>query len=257
MTVVRMVYKSILMILAISIFVVFSSAWRIRTRNQIQRRKFYVISVSYCCEVILKILNIKVNAINVPEKESSHLIVGNHMGTLDIFILAAHCPTLFITSQDLRKTPGLGFISEMAGCLYVDRRNRANIHGEIQEIRDTLKQKFNISLYPEGQATNGEKVLPFKKSLITAAVGTGVSIRPVVVNYRKVNGEPMSTKWRDHVSWYGDHSFISAILRTFSAKSIDADLEFCQEVHIQSEQDRRQIADQLHQIVSSKFTPII
>lgn len=201
-------------------------------------------------------MNFRVRLINAPAPDQSFLLVGNHLGMLDILVLAAHHPSLFITSVDMRETPGLGFLTEMGGCLYVERRNRQNIMTEIGEIRSALQQQFSVVLYPEGTSTNGEKVLPFKKSLLTSAAGTGIPILPVVINYRKVNGEPMAHKWRDHVFWYGDQTFVPALMRIFSVHSVEVELEFCEEVDVHSEDERRHVASHLHQVISSKFTPI-
>jgi 1-acyl-sn-glycerol-3-phosphate acyltransferase len=256
MTALRISYKSIFFLLAVIAYVVVSLFWRLWTRDPVRRRRHYTQTVSFFCRLALWFMNFKVRAINAPPPDSSFLLVGNHLGMLDILVLSSRHPSLFITSVDMRETPGLGFLTEMGGCLYVERRNRQNILNEIGEIREALKQKFSVALYPEGTSTNGEKVLPFKKSLITAAAGTGVSILPVVINYRQVNGETMSHKWRDHVCWYGDQTFVPALLRIFSIQSVNVDLEFCQEIDVHNEDERRHVASHLYQVISSKYTPI-
>ncbi len=246
-------------------FVVFSLVAKIIYRDIKSRRVLYSKSVHFTSWLTLIILNVKVHAFKekVPKKNlkdkviirknKAHFIVSNHMGVLDILIIAAEQPTLFVTSVDMRETPGLGFLTEMAGCLYVERRSRLNIHGEIQQIREALQQNLNITLYPEGKATNGEKVHPFKKSLLTAAAGTDVPIQPVVVNFKKVNGEKMSLKWRDYVCWYGDQSFLAAMLRTLSASQIDAEIEYLEPVKMHSDEERRHVAETLYQKISKAF----
>jgi 1-acyl-sn-glycerol-3-phosphate acyltransferase len=252
----RILYKSIFFLIAVIAYVLVSLFWRLWTRDPIRRRHHYTHTVSFFCRLALWFMNFKVRTIHAPTPGASFLLVGNHLGMLDILVLSSQHPTLFITSVDMRETPGLGFLTEMGGCLYVERRSRQNILGEISQIREALQQKFSVALYPEGTSTNGEKVLPFKKSLITAAAGTGVSILPVVINYRQVNGEPMSHKWRDYVFWYGDQTFVPALLRIFSVQSVNVDLEFCEEIDVHNEEERRQVAAQLYQVIASKFTPI-
>jgi 1-acyl-sn-glycerol-3-phosphate acyltransferase len=253
----RIAYKSFLFCWALLAFVLISLFWRLWTKDMVRRRHHYTHTVSFFSRLALLLMNFRVQVIHPPPKDSSFLLIGNHLGMLDILVLAAHHPSLFITSVDMRETPGLGFLTEMGGCLYVERRNRLNIISEIEQIRETLRQKFTVTLYPEGTSGNGEMVLPFKKSLLTAVVGTDVPLLPVVINYRKVNGEKMSSKWREHVFWYGDHTFFPAMKRIFSVQSVDVDLEFCDEIDVHSEEQRRQIASQLQHIISSKFTPIV
>ncbi len=249
-------FRSVLFSIAVVAYVAVSLFWRVWTRDQVRRRHHYTHTVSFFCRFALWFMNFHVRTINQPPKDQPFLLVGNHLGILDILVLSASHPTLFITSVDMRETAGLGFLTEMGGCLYVERRNRQNILNEIGEIRTALQQQFSVALYPEGTSTNGEMVHPFKKSLLTSAAGTGIPIIPVVTNYRKVNGEPMSHKWRDYVCWYGDQTFFPALMRILSVRSVEVDLEFCQEVDVHSQDERRHVAAHLHQVISSRYTPI-
>lgn len=256
MNLVRITYKLILFVLFILSYVLVSLFWRVWSRDILVRRHHYTHTVSFFCRLALWLLRFRVHAKNVPPDEKAYLLVGNHLGMLDILVAAAHKPSLFVTSVEMRNTPGLGFLAEMGGCLYVERRSRSNITNEIGEIREVLRQGFSVSLYPEGTSTNGERVLPFKKTLMTSAAGTGVPILPMVVNYRKINGEPMSHKWRDYVCWYGDQTFWPALLRIFTVKSVDVDFEYLPEVMVHSEEERRVIAAKIQSMVVSKYDPI-
>lgn len=178
------------------------------------------------------------------------------MGILDILVLASVRNCLFITSVEMRDTPFLGTLCEMGGCFFVERRSRAHISKEIESIRQALKQGFNIVLYPEGTSGNGEKVLPFKKSLMTAAAGTGVPILPMALNYTHVNGEPNSWKWRDHVCWYGDQTFAPAMIRLLTCKEIRAKIEFLEPIVCNSDEERRHVAENAQTQIERKFVRI-
>lgn len=252
----RVIIKGPILVFLISLFIVVSLINRLRTKDPIKRRHLYARTVAWAAGLCLKLVRTKLNYINAPDPNKSYLLVGNHLGFIEILMIAAQHECLFVTSQDMRNTPVLGFITEMAGALYVDRQNRMNIKNEMLEIREALEQGFNVVLYPEGTSTNGERVLPFKKTLMTSAAGTGVPILPMVINFRKVNGEPMSDKYRDVVCWYGDLTFAGAIIRILSAKSIEADLEFCEEIVVHNEDERRELAAKVQAAVEARFSPI-
>jgi 1-acyl-sn-glycerol-3-phosphate acyltransferase len=252
----RITVKAILFSLLVLGYILVSLFWRVWTRDLVRRRRHFVHTVSFFTGMALKLLNIKVRVIHPPDRKKSYLLVGNHLGFLDIFVLSSSYPCLFVTSVDMRSTPGLGFLTEMGGCLYVERRNRSQLTQDIEKIREALKQHFSVALYPEGGASNGEKVLPFKKSLIAAAAGTGIPILPVVINYRKVNGEPMSHKWRDHVFWYGDQTFLPAVQRIFSMESAEVDLEFCEEVNVSSKDHRRDVTEKVEESIVTRFAKV-
>jgi 1-acyl-sn-glycerol-3-phosphate acyltransferase len=256
MTLIRVLWKLSVFAILVVAYCAISLFWRVWSRDLVKRRHHYTHTVSFFCNLALRVIGLRTRTINHPANPKSYLIVGNHLGILDIFVLSSIHPSLFVTSVDMRETPGLGFLTEMGGCLYVERRNRSTVSENIIEIREALKQKFSVVIYPEGTSTNGERVLPFKKSLLVAAAGTGVPILPVIVNYRKVNGEPMSHKWRDHIFWYGDHGFFPHVIRLFGLRSIDVDLEFEKEMMVHSEQERREIAAHLQSVIEAKFTPV-
>lgn len=252
----RICYKLVLFFAFISAYILVSLFWRVWTRDLVNRRRHYVKTVSFFCRLALWLLNFKVNVINKARADQPHLIVGNHLGMLDILVFAAVKPSLFITSVEMRETPGLGLLAEMGGCLYVERRDRSNIKNEMGEIRQALQQGFSVTLYPEGTSTNGERVLPFKKTLMTTVAGTGVPILPTVINYRKIDGEPMSHKWRDYVCWYGDQTFWPAMIRIFQVGSVEIDLEYCEEVVVHSEEERKEIAAVVQRAVMQRYTKI-
>lgn len=194
--------------------------------------------------------------VNKPADDKVFLLVSNHMGFVDILMLGSQFPMLFVTSMEMKETPFLGTLTEMGGCIYVERRSRTKILDEMKSIVESLKMGFRVVLYPEATSTNGEKVLPFKKTLMMAAAHAGVPIQPVVVNFREVNGEEFSLKWRDHLCWYGDIPFITSLWRSLSLKSVKAELEFLEPIMASPDEDRGVIAGKAHAAVAAKFTPV-
>jgi 1-acyl-sn-glycerol-3-phosphate acyltransferase len=256
MRLLRILYKLPVFITFALAYVVTSLFWRAWTQDLSKRRSYYCQTVSFYCSLALWILNFKVQVLGKSDRQQSYLIVGNHLGFLDILVLASVHPSLFVTSLEMKQTPGLGLMTEMAGCLYVDRKKRTGIADEVNQLRQALHQGFTVTLYPEGTSSNGEQMLPLKASLLAAAVGTGIPILPAVINYRKVNGEPMSDRWRDFVFWYGELTFAPALFRIMSLKSVEVELQFCETLDTSTDQHRREIANQLQAVLESKFTKI-
>ncbi len=194
--------------------------------------------------------------VNRPSPEEKSLIVSNHMGFIDILLLASQSPVLFVTSNEMRETPFLGLLTEMAGCIYVERRSRTKILDELQNIVRALKEGFAVVLYPEATSTNGEQVLPFKKTLMMAAAHAEVPIQPVVVNFLSVNGEEFTLKWRDHLCWYGDITFITSLWRAFTLKTVHAQVEYLEKIYPKVDDDRSEVAAKAHAMISAKFIPV-
>lgn len=228
--------------------------WTIRDTEK--RLQAFSVNTGFFSRLMLKGLNLDLQIKNMPIADQKFLMVSNHMGFVDILMLASCVPTVFVTSHEMKETPFLGLLTEMAGCIYVERRSRTKILDELGSIVKVLQQGFRVTLYPEATSTNGEKVLPFKKTLLMAAAQAGVPIQPVVVNFRQINGEEFSLKWRDHVCWYGDMSFVSAMWKTLTLKSVVAEVEFLEQVQVDPVEDRGLVAVKIHRMISEKFVPV-
>jgi 1-acyl-sn-glycerol-3-phosphate acyltransferase len=226
--------------------------WRHRHDTVASRKGFSENAQSHCA-YMLKVLNIEVVVKGTPVRETNFLYVGNHMGFVDIFVLASIMPALFITSQEMRETPVLGNICEMAGCIFVERRSRTQIMDELGSLKEALEQGFNVILYPEATSTNGEAVLPFKKTLMMAGPHAARPIQPGCINFIEINGQDFNLKSRDNVCWYGEMSFVTALWNSFTSSSMKAELHFLDPILEPPTADRTEVAKKAHALVSTHF----
>ncbi len=157
----------------------------------------------------LKILGVQVRVSGRPLQERAQLVVSNHLSYLDVLVLSSQKAGCFVTSQDIRQTPFLGQIVELAGCLFVDRRSRENLAQEISQLTEALQAGLSVMVFPEATSTNGESVLRFRRPLFNAAILSAQPVQPLCLNYQELGGEPVNTVNRDSVFWYGDMPFAS------------------------------------------------
>jgi lyso-ornithine lipid O-acyltransferase len=224
--------------------------------EKVRRRRFSDNAAIYT-KLICKLYNIKAEVHNFPEGNEPGLIVGNHLGFIDILVMHSLTKALFVTSEEMRATPVLGLITEMAGCMYVERRTKSNIRGELNNIVTTLNDGFRVTLYPEATSHNGEEVLPFKRTLISAAAVAGKPIFPYCFNFKSINGEPFNLKYRDHVCWYGDIGFFPSFLRSISLKEVIVEVIFLEPYYPTKDQDRAEVADEVRRRIVEKFVPVV
>ncbi len=252
----RGVLRLILFVLIIITYLSWSFLCHFVIRDTEKRRARFSYNAHFFCGLICKSFGMKLTVVNKPKEGDKFLLVSNHMGFVDILLMASIFPMVFVTSNEMRETPFLGLLTEMAGCMYVERRSRTKILDEMKSMVKALQNGFRIVLYPEATSTNGEQVLPFKRTLMMAASHAGVPIQPAVINFRKVNGEEFSLKWRDHLCWYGDITFATSMWKALTLKSLNAEIEFLEQIHTTSEDDRGLIADKAHRMISEKFVPV-
>jgi 1-acyl-sn-glycerol-3-phosphate acyltransferase len=243
-------------LLAVVVFLSIAFLGKLVIRNPLIRTRFFVTWAHLNCRFAVWYINLKVIPKSMPPNDQRFLFVSNHLGILDVLALNSLRPIMFVTSQEMRETPLLGALCEMGGCLFVERRNRANIYNEMLEMRRALNHGFSVCLYPEGTSTNGEVVLPFKRTLLMAAAGTGVPIMPMVNNYKMVNHEPINKVNRDYVFWYGDQSFVGVLWRILTMRKALLEVDFLDPVVVENEEQRREVAETLHTQISQRFIPV-
>lgn len=252
---VRALFRLILFILIVGIYFSNAILWYLITFDPIKRRRRLIENGSKYCRIVLSAFNVKLIVKNPISADEISLVVGNHVGFIDIVCLQAVCSSVFITSLEMKQTPGLGQITDLGGCVYVNRRNRMNIQNELKNITDVLKHGLRVVLYPEAVASNGEQVLPFKKTLLMSAGFSGSPVRPYVFNFKEVNGGPVLYEQRDSLCWYGDQTFGPAIWRSLQLDSIVCEINFLPLYHVDSSADRSEVAADLHQMISEKYIP--
>lgn len=225
-------------------------------RDEFERRKRFSKNGHRYSKFLCRLIGLHLTVKNPLPADKVGMLVGNHMGFADIFSIASVAPNLFVTSQEMHQAPFIGLITEFAGCVYVDRRNKSNILKELEDIVEYLRLGFRVVLYPEATAHNGEVILPFKRTLMMAAAYAGVPLIPFVFNFKKINGQPFTKKYQDFVCFYGDIPFSTSMWNMISLKKIECELEFLPEIHPTPDDNRAAIADSVRNMIVEKFEPL-
>jgi len=206
-----------------------------------------------CC----KSFGLSIHVKNAPPQGAPGLLIGNHMGFLDIIGIGSTRPVLFVTSQEMRETPFLGLLTEMGGCIYVERRNRSASRHELHNIIESLQNGLNVCLFPEAVSHDGSVVLPFKRTLMSAAGYAQVPIYPYVFNFKTINGKVFSDRNRDQVCWYGNTPFLKSLLAALSIRKIECEIKFLDPFYPTLDMERAFVADEMHKRISAEFRPYV
>lgn len=255
MSFLRLLIKTIIFTTAILIYFVISSLILTLAGFNFKRaRPLLVKIVSIYSTIGLILFGVKLRKNILPfNANDNFLIVSNHLSYLDIMIISSHFPTCFVTSTEMKETPFLGQLCLLGGCLFVERRRRSGIAGEVAQITDALKNGLNVVVFPEAKSSNGEDVLKFRTPLFQAAINSGLNVLPLCINYRTLDGKKITLKNRDKVFWYGDMSFFGHALTLFSHKCVVADFSVMETIVTKSFSDKNAMADKSYQVVSNEF----
>lgn len=98
-------------------------------------------------------------------------LVANHLSYLDILVLAAVTPCVFVAKREVRGWPLFGWFARMAGTVFVDRERRTDAGRTVAAMRALAGQGVTVVLFPEGTSSDGREVLPFKSALLQPLTG--------------------------------------------------------------------------------------
>lgn len=153
------------------------------------------------CRQVCRILNLEIRHQPVAHTGPA-LIVSNHMGILDSFILASVFQVSFVGKADLASAPVIGWICRTVGLVAVEREQRMAASHFVDRVRERLAAGVSVLAYPEGTTSDGAVVRPFKTSVFEAATGLpGVVIQPVSITISSVEGRPGSRADEARFSW--------------------------------------------------------
>ncbi len=162
-----------------------------------------------CCVV----LNIRIRREGVVPPEGPMLVVSNHIGMPDVFVLGALLPGCFVAKLSVRNWPLVGWMAGVGGAVFVDRKSRQSAGSLIDQMVLRLKAGRSVHLFPEGGAMDGVAIAPFKTPPFEAAIRAGVPVLPVVLKY--YDGENPSV-----ACWY-DITFVQHLINVLKAPRLE------------------------------------
>lgn len=178
----------------------------------------------------------------------SGLLVCNHLSYLDILVLGATAPCIFVSKCEVRRWPVFGWFASLAGTLFLRRDKRSDVARMSREIRRALDTGALVVLFPEGTTSDGSGVLPFKSSLLEAVTGQQHGLSAGFIEYALTDG-----RVADEVCYWRDMTLVPHLLNLLGKRGLQARLSFTE--LRQTSRDRKQLARQLHsEVVRLKQT---
>lgn len=182
----------------------------------------------------LKILGVRVRLIGRQLAGGPCLIAANHVSWLDILVFGSLTKLSFIAKKEVAEWPIFGLFAKLQGCLFVDRDRRTATAAFKENMRQRLDKGDILVLFPEGTSSDGNRVLPFRSALMSAAeapvsdlLGGAVrpiKVQPISIAYTRLHGLPMGRQFRPYFAWYGDMEILPHIWEVMKLGPCDVTL---------------------------------
>jgi lyso-ornithine lipid O-acyltransferase len=138
----------------------------------------------------------------------SGVIVSNHIGYLDIVVLATQHRCVFVSNDALARVPLLGWIATMAGTVFVAPGSGGSANRAKVPLREAAAAGLPIILFPEGTTSDGSTVLEFRGGALASLLEAGQKVTAAYISYsfNQNNGTGISIE--NDVAFWGDDAHL-------------------------------------------------
>lgn len=111
-----------------------------------------------------------------------YVLLCNHRSHFDIFALMVSLPhtyTRWVAKRELTKVPLFGYALKISGQILVDRKDHTQA---LEELRKHMGERgMSVVFFAEGQRSEDERLMPFKKGGAAFAIDAGLPVVPVAI----------------------------------------------------------------------------
>ncbi|MGB3447978.1 MAG: lysophospholipid acyltransferase family protein [Xanthobacteraceae bacterium] len=177
------------------------------------------------------------------------LILANHASWLDICVITAATPVVFVAKSEVARWPLFGTLAKLQRTVFVDRERRQQTAEATAQIAGRLLGGEAVVLFAEGTSSDGVRILPFKSALVGSvhqALGASnahdtIAVQPLSLAYTRFDGLPVGRALRERVAWYGDADLIPHFIRVLASGATDVTLSWGETIVLDAATDRKQV----------------
>lgn len=200
--------------------------------------------------MLCALIGVRIRVVGMRSGASPSLILSNHVSWLDICVVSALTPVVFVAKSEVAGWPVFGWLAKLQRTIFVNRQARRQTGNASREIAGRLLGGDAVVLFAEGTSSDGNRVLPFRSALVGAvhhALGTttdhtSVTVQPMSLAYTGFGGVQIGRGLRERVAWYGDADLIPHLLRLLASGGIDVTVSWGEATAYDVSADRKAIA---------------
>ena len=179
--------------------------------------------IKWWCGGLLHAFNIQVKVFgDLPAKNiKSVLFVANHVSWADVHALNSKILLRFIAKSDIKSWPIFGYLVSKANTLFIDRSKRQEAGKIVSVTSASLVAGDNLCFFPEGTTTDGTHILPFKSSVLQAAIDAKTVVWPVAIRYVNLDGS-INTQ----MAYAGETTLMESMQAILNVKNPIVELHF-------------------------------
>jgi 1-acyl-sn-glycerol-3-phosphate acyltransferase len=163
------------------------------------------------------------------EFPSSGAVISNHLSYLDIIVFAALHPCVFVSKAEVASYPVLGWMTTMAGTVYVARGHGGSAAKAREGIQAALDAGLPVVFFPEGKTSDGSGLLKFHSGLLAQVLNAEAPVTAAHVCYSLGADNGPDVKVSERVCYWGDMTLLPHIIGFLGLRDVSAEVRFASE----------------------------
>jgi len=182
----------------------------------------------------------------------ARLLVTNHVSWVDILVIQALQPSVFVAKEEVRQWPVIGSLAKACGVVFVNRNSMLASRRMVDEVANAMHHGYQVACFPEGTSSDGQDVKTFHANVFEAAIQRQSTVQTMAVRYQHAVTGELCTE----AAFTGDMGFVGSlrqVLRT-TPITVTVSLGPCLSAQHHS---RRTLAQISHQNVKDQLRQLV
>jgi 1-acyl-sn-glycerol-3-phosphate acyltransferase len=214
---------------------------------------------------VCALFRIRIHVEGRPSARRPLLVISNHTSWIDITVISTLAPVSFIAKREVATWPIFGTFARLQRSIFIDRTRRKGAAEANREIAERLAGGDAIILFAEGTTSDGNRVMPFRSSLVGAARDavaeagheTSVVVQSLAIAYPRRHGIPLGRPERASVAWYGDMDLVPHLSAFLQAGPLDAVVVWGDPVAVDGRANRKAVTRAAEEEVRAAYRRLV
>jgi 1-acyl-sn-glycerol-3-phosphate acyltransferase len=156
-------------------------------------------------------------------------VISNHLSYLDIVVFASLHPCVFVSKEEVRRWPVVGWMTTMSGTVYVARGHGGSTMRARKGMQAALDAGLPVVFFPEGTTSNGSQLLKFHSGLLSQVIAGGAPVTAAYLQYGFGEDNGPNVSVADDVCYWGDRHMLTHVFKFLALRGVRAEIRFAEE----------------------------
>jgi lyso-ornithine lipid O-acyltransferase len=156
-------------------------------------------------------------------------VISNHLSYVDIVVFAALHPCVFVSKEEVRNWPVVGWMTTMSGTVYVERGHGGSAIKARRGMQAVVDAGLPVVFFPEGTTSNGNQLLKFHSGLLSQVIDGGAPVTAAYLRYSFAEKNGRDVSIADDVCYWGDRNMLAHIFKFLGLRGVRVNVRFAEE----------------------------